>query len=254
VKTLADRLLHDPVLIEVATTELTAPDIRERAIEVDVPRRTQLLRHLIQTEGWSRVLVFVATKYATEHVAEKLRKAGLKAGALHGELSQGARTQALADFKEGKLTVLLATDLAARGLNIAELPVVVNFDLPRSTVDYTHRIGRTGRAGAQGMAVSFVSASTYAHFRLIEKRHEREVPREQVAGFEPVEIEPPEPAAAPAGGGVKGKRKSKKDKLREAAAQATNPEAAPTKSAPAPATPVPAGYRWHRAQPGRRLR
>ena len=264
VKTLADRLLHDPVRVEVATTELTAPDIRERAIEVDVPRRTQLLRHLIQTEGWSRVLVFVATKYATEHVAEKLRKVGLKAGALHGELSQGARTQALADFKEGKLTVLLATDLAARGLDIAELPVVVNFDLPRSTVDYTHRIGRTGRAGAQGMAVSFVSASTYAHFRLIEKRHEREVQREQVAGFEPVEIEPPAPPEAPAGGGVKGKRKSKKDKLREAAAQAAQASSPDTRSpAPGPrlpsaaapgAAPLPAGYRWHRAQPGARWR
>ncbi len=114
---------------------------------MDPPRRTQLLRHLIQTEGWSRVLVFVATKYTTEHVAEKLRKAGLKAGALHGELSQGARTQALADFKEGKLQVLLATDVAARGpRHRVQLPVVVNFDLPRSAADYTpsHRPHRPG--------------------------------------------------------------------------------------------------------------
>lgn len=251
VQRLADNLLKDPVRIEVATTPLTAPDIVERAIEVDAPRRTQLLRHLIQTERWSRVLVFVATKYATEHVAEKLRKAGLKAGALHGELSQGARTQALADFKEGKLTVLLATDLAARGLDIVELPVVVNFDLPRSTVDYTHRIGRTGRAGAQGLAVSFVSASTHAHFGLIEKRHERTIPREQIPGFEPVEIEAPAPT--PGGGGVKGKRKSKKDKLREAAARAANPDAAPAAPKPASAPPA-SSYRWHRAQPGRRLR
>ena len=226
VQALAAAQLRDPVRIELPVEPATAPDIRQRAIEVDPPRRTQLLRHLIQTEGWSRVLVFVATKYATEHVAEKLRKAGLKAGALHGELSQGARTQALADFKEGKLQVLLATDVAARGIDIVQLPAVVNFDLPRSAADYTHRIGRTGRAGETGIAVNFVSAETHAHFRLIEKRHQLDIPREQVEGFEPVEVEAP---PQPAGGGVKGRRKSKKDKLREAAAKAAGiPPAAPT--------------------------
>ena len=175
------------------------------------------LRHLIQTEGWSRVLVFVSTKYATEHVAEKLRKAGLKAGALHGELSQGARTQALADFKEGKLTVLLATDLAARGLDIVELPVVVNFDLPRSAVDHVHRIGRTGRAGEGGIAVSLVSPGTLAHWRLIEKRQGMSLPLEVLTGFEPTEVAP---APSPGEGGIKGRRPSKKDKLRAAAAAA----------------------------------
>ncbi len=254
VQALATRLLHDPVRIEVATTAITAPAIVERAIEVDISRRTQLLRHLFQTSGWSRVLVFVATKYATEHVAEKLRKAGLKAGALHGELSQGARTQALEDFKEGKLQVLLATDLAARGLDIVDLPVVVNFDLPRSTVDYTHRIGRTGRAGAQGIAINFVSASTYAHFRLIEERYARVIPREQIPGFEPVEIEPPAPVPTARGGGVKGKRKSKKDKLREAAALAVNPGANPPVPKPPTSLPAASGYRWHHAPGGRRVR
>jgi ATP-dependent RNA helicase RhlE len=236
VQALAASLLRDPLKIELPVEPATAPDIRQRAIEVDVPRRTQLLRHLIQTEGWSRVLVFVATKYATEHVAEKLRKAGLKAGALHGELSQGARTQALADFKEGKLQVLLATDVAARGIDIVQLPAVVNFDLPRSAADYTHRIGRTGRAGETGVAVNFVSAETYAHFRLIEKRHQLDIPREQIEGFEPVELEAP---AQPAGGGVKGRRKSKTDKLREAAAQAAG---TPVK----PATPAEKKFSWPR--------
>ena len=210
--------------IELPVEPATAPDIRQRVIEVDPPRRTQLLRHLIQTEGWARTLVFVATKYATEHVAEKLRKAGLKAGALHGELSQFARTQALADFKEGKLQVLLATDAAARGIDIAQLPAVVNFDLPRSAADYTHRIGRTGRAGKTGVAVSFVSAGTHAHFRLIEERHGLDLPREQIEGFAPEEMAVPE---SPPGGGIKGRRKSKKDKLREAAARAANPGAPP---------------------------
>jgi ATP-dependent RNA helicase RhlE len=111
--------------------------------------------------------------------------------------------------------VLLATDLAARGIDIARLPVVVNYDLPRSAVDYTHRIGRTGRAGEKGIAINFVSAETHAHFRLIEKRHALNLPREQVEGFEPVETQVP----APSTGGIKGKRKSKKDRLREAAAR-----------------------------------
>lgn len=215
VQTLANALLRDPLRIDIPAAPDTVPDILQRAIEVDPPRRTQLLRHLIQENKWTRVLVFVATKYATEHVAEKLRKAGIEARALHGELSQGARTRILTDFKSSKIQVLLATDLAARGLDIVELPVVVNFDLPRSASDYTHRIGRTGRAGESGLAVNFISAGTHAHFRLIEKRHHLSLPREQIAGFEPQEIEVPAPP--PGVGGIKGRRKSKKDKLREAA-------------------------------------
>ena len=212
VQTLATAMLRDPVRLDTPSAA-AKPDIIQRVIEVDAPRRTQLLRHLIQENQWSGVLVFVATKYATEHVAEKLRQAGLVATALHGDLSQGARSRALADFKAGNVRVLLATDLAARGIDILRLPVVVNFDLPRSAVDYTHRIGRTGRAGETGLAISFVSASTHAHFRLIEKRHRLNLPREQVEGFLPLETEVPAPSA----GGIKGKRKSKKDKLREAA-------------------------------------
>jgi ATP-dependent RNA helicase RhlE len=214
VTALAENLLRDPVRLDVKSEESTRPDIVQRAIEVDRPRRAQLLRHLIQEQQWTRVLVFVATKYATEHVAEKLRKHGIIATALHGELSQGTRQKALADFKSSKVNVLLATDVAARGLDIAQLPVVVNFDLPRSAMDYVHRIGRTGRAGESGLAVSFITAETHAHFRLIEKRHAFQLQREQIAGFEPVEIA----VSAPTTGGSKGRRKSKKDKLREAAA------------------------------------
>jgi superfamily II DNA/RNA helicase len=216
VNALAAILLHDPLRVDVPSTPATVPDILQRAIQVDAPRRTQLLLRLIRDHGWTRVLVFVATKYSTEHVAEKLHRAGLNAEAIHGELSQGARTQTLADFKAGKLQVLVATDLAARGIDIIQLPAVVNYDLPRSTDDYIHRIGRTGRAGQSGVAVSFVSASTEAHFRLIEKRHKMTVTREIVAGFEPVETaEPAAPSVGEANGGIKGKRKSKKDKLRE---------------------------------------
>ncbi len=212
VQALADVLLVDPVRIEVLPEPQS--DIVQRAIAVDTSRRTQLLRHLIQQNKWSRVLVFVATKFSAEIVADKLRKADIEAEPFHGELSQGKRTQVLADFKASRLSVVVATDVASRGIDITQLPVVVNFDLPRSAVDYTHRIGRTGRAGEPGLAVSFVSASTEAHFRLIEKRHSLNLPLEQVPGFEPLETAPP---LSPANGGIKGKRPSKKDKLRAAA-------------------------------------
>jgi superfamily II DNA/RNA helicase len=185
VQSLAERLLRNPVRIDVAADAGTLPDIQQRSIAVDPVRRTQLLRYLIRHHGWERTLVFVATKYATEHIARKLQRLGLAARALHGDLSQGARTQALADFKAGRERVLIATDVAARGIDVVDLAAVVNFDLPRSTADYVHRIGRTGRAGAKGVAVSFVSAAMEAHFRLIEKRNRFRLEREKVRGFEP---------------------------------------------------------------------
>jgi len=223
IEALAASMLIDPLRIEVQPAPQAEPDIVQRAIEVDPSRRTQLLRHLVQTEKWSRVLVFVATKHAAEIVADKLRKADIEAEPFHGELSQGKRNQVLQDFKGKLLQVVVATDVAARGIDITQLPVVVNYDLPRSSVDYTHRIGRTGRAGESGVAISFVSAGTETHFRLIEKRQRLSVPREQVAGFEPIEILQPNAADPLSVGGIKGKRPSKKDKLREAAAQAQSP-------------------------------
>ena len=214
---LAESLLRDPLRIEVRDAAQAAPDIVQRAIEVDAGRRTQLLRHLIQSEGLGRALVFVATKHAAEIVADKLRKAGIAAEPFHGELSQGKRKQVLLDFKQESLQVVVATDVAARGIDIAALPAVVNYDLPRSAVDYIHRIGRTGRAGESGLAISFVSAGTEAHFRLIEKRQRLTIEREQVVGFEPVETRPHNAADPLSTGGIKGKRPSRKDKLRQAA-------------------------------------
>ena len=223
VRTLAENLLHEPLRIEVhddagAPLASSQSFIVQRAIEVDAPRRTMLLRHLLETHAWSTVLVFVASRYAAEHVATKLRRAKVAAAPLHGDLSQGARAQALADFKAKRLQVLVATDIAARGIDIVRLPAVVNYDLPRSPVDYLHRIGRTGRAGESGVAISFVSVDTEAHFRLIEKRHELHLERETIAGFEPTALVPTVSATDPHGG-IKGRRKSKKDKLREAAAR-----------------------------------
>ena len=227
VQALADGLLKNPVRVEVPHTPGNEPAIEQRAIAVDASRRTQLLRHLVKEHNWSRVLVFVATQYAAEHVAEKLYKAGIYATPFHGGLSQGARKQVLQEFKDERWQVVVTTDLAARGIDIAQLPTVVNYDLPRSAVDYVHRIGRTGRAGDSGVAVSFVTADAEAHFRLIEKRQHLALPREQIAGFEPTEAARPVSATDPAGtGGVKGKRPSKKDKLRAAAAQAAAEPAA----------------------------
>jgi ATP-dependent RNA helicase RhlE len=222
VQGLAGALLRDPVRVEVADTPDHAPAIVQRVIEVDAAKRTQLLRHLVKTNGWQRALVFVATKYAAGVVAEKLYKAGVFATPFHGELSQGARQQVLDEFRDERWEVVVTTDLAARGIDIAQLPVVVNYDLPRSPTDYVHRIGRTGRAGETGLAISFVSAETAAHFALIEKRQGLSLPRERVEGFEPVDVAaPPAPDLGGGTGGIKGKRPSKKDKLRAAAAAAS---------------------------------
>jgi superfamily II DNA/RNA helicase len=219
VQALAQDLLHKPVRVTVEAVEAQAPDIRQRAIAVDEKKRTALLRHLIAENGWKRVLVFVATRYACEHVASKLYKAGVYATAFHGEMSQGARQDVLNEFKAGRWDVVVTTDLASRGIDIAQLPVVVNYDLPRSATDYTHRIGRTGRAGATGEAVSFVTAQAQAHWKLIRKREKLELELEVLPGFEPKDVPP---ASLPlndgkgGNGGIKGKRPSKKDKLRAA--------------------------------------
>jgi ATP-dependent RNA helicase RhlE len=221
---LADSLLHEPVRITIAKTAQTEPHIEQRAIEVDAAQRTQLLRHLVQTENWPRALVFVATKYAADLVATKLYKAGIYATPFHGDLSQSARERTLDEFKDSRWQVMVTTDLAARGVDVVDMPVVVNYDLPRSPNDYTHRIGRTARAGRTGVAITFVSSDTQAHFALIEKCNGLAVAREQVAGFEPKDKVPSlsatDLAPVPGTGGIKGKRPSKKDKLRAAAQQA----------------------------------
>jgi superfamily II DNA/RNA helicase len=216
VQALANGLLHQPQRIDVPANDAEAPMVQQRAIQVDSTRRTQLLRHLIETAGWPRVLVFVATQHAATVVAGKLNRGELYATPFHGGLSQGARQEVLGEFKEKRWDVVVTTDLAARGIDIENMPVVVNYDLARSAVDHVHRIGRTGRAGAEGLAISFVTAAQLAHWRLIEKRQGLSLPLEVLPGFEPTEVPPP---PAPGGGGIKGKRPSKKDKLRAAAAQ-----------------------------------
>jgi len=214
---ISNAILNDPEKIQLETESTPGENIQQRAIEVDRGERTALLRHLLKTENWSRVLVFVATKRRAANITAKLSKHGIRAAVLHGDLKQERRTRALENFKAGKTQVLMATDLAARGIDIANLPCVVNYDLPRSAADYVHRIGRTGRAGQSGIAVSFISIEDYQHFQLIEKRHEIKIERERIEGFIPTQWDPnalPSPAAP-----IKGKRESKKDKSREAAAR-----------------------------------
>lgn len=220
VEALAGQLLREPLRIRV---EEAALQITQRAIQLDRAQRLPALRQLLRDAGWRRVLVFVASRYTAELVSDKLFAHGFKAGLLHGELSQGARRDVLAALRAGTVEVLVATDVAARGLHVDALDAVINYELPRSAADYTHRIGRTGRAGAQGSAVSFICADSAenaeSHFRLIEKRQGQRVPRERLAGFEPRAVA----SEAQATGGIKSStRKSKKDKLREAAAKAAS--------------------------------
>jgi ATP-dependent RNA helicase RhlE len=147
-------------------------------------RKNAALIHLIKTGDWQQVLVFASAKNTCNRLVLKLEKAGIQAAAFHGDLSQGARNNALADFKEKYIRVLIATDVAARGIDIQQLPYVVNFDLPRSANDYIHRIGRTGRAGQQGYAIALICPDEYEHFKLIEKRMKKRLSREQIEGFE----------------------------------------------------------------------
>ena len=215
IESLARSLLQSPHEIQIVGEAPQPTVIQQRAIYTDTAKRTQLLKHLIKDQQLKQVLVFVATQHSSEIVAAKLRVAGISAEPFHGQLSQGKRQQVLADFKAHRVKVVLATDLASRGLDIEKLPTVINFDLPRSAVDYTHRIGRTGRAGEPGLAISFVCPESLQHWTLIEKRHAVKLTQETIAGFEATTEAP---LNAQGNGGIKGKRPSKKDKLRQLAA------------------------------------
>ncbi|MGH9382003.1 MAG: DEAD/DEAH box helicase [Thermoanaerobaculia bacterium] len=186
---LARRYLNDPVRIETAPPNSTVEAIAQRAIRVDQGKKRELLSWLIGSRDWRQVLVFTRTKHGANRLARQLETDGLSAAAIHGNKSQGARTKALADFKQRRVRVLVATDLAARGLDIDQLPHVVNFDIPHVPEDYVHRIGRTGRAGREGLAVSLVSAAEHGLFAAIRRLVRVEIPTESVAGFEPTERE-----------------------------------------------------------------
>jgi ATP-dependent RNA helicase RhlE len=193
IKALADGLLDRPALIEVARRNATADTVTQRVYSVDRDKKRQLLAHLIDAGQWFQVLVFTRTKHGANRLAEQLTKDGIGALAIHGNKSQGARTRALGEFKQGSLRVLVATDIAARGIDINELPHVVNYELPNIPEDYVHRIGRTGRAGATGEAISLVCVDELDYLRGIERLIKRSLPKEIVPGFEPDPHAKPQP-------------------------------------------------------------
>jgi ATP-dependent RNA helicase RhlE len=185
IKALADKLLDNPALIEVARRNSTVEVIEQMIHPVDRDKKHPMLAHLIKTNDWKQVLVFTRTKHGANKLVEQLGKDGIGAMAIHGNKSQSARTKALAEFKDGSLTALIATDIAARGIDIDQLPQVVNYDLPNVPEDYVHRIGRTGRAGATGRAVSLVCVDEHQMLKDIEKLIKQTLSREVIPGFEP---------------------------------------------------------------------
>ncbi len=193
IKALADKLLNKPALIEVARRNQTNDAIAQKVHPVSREMKKDLLTHLIKENDWHQVLVFTRMKHGANRLVEHLLKQDISAMAIHGNKSQTARTKALAEFKTGDLQVLVATDIAARGIDIDQLPHVVNFELPNVPEDYVHRIGRTGRAGAQGEAISLVCVDENGFLREIEKLIKREIPKEIIPGFAPRSDEKPEP-------------------------------------------------------------
>jgi ATP-dependent RNA helicase RhlE len=183
IKGLADGLLNKPTMIEVARSNATAERIEQRVMVVDKAAKRAVLAHLIKQGNWFQVLVFCKTKHGANRLAEQLNKDDITAMAIHGNKSQGARTRALSEFKSGTLQVLVATDIAARGLDIEQLPHVVNFELPHVPQDYVHRIGRTGRAGASGEALSLVSLDEMDDLKAIERLIKQALPRAKPEGF-----------------------------------------------------------------------
>lgn len=209
IKKLADKLLDSPALVETARRNTAAETVQQLVHPVDRERKRELLSHLIRSQNWRQVLVFTRTKHGANRLCKQLGTDGIKAAAIHGNKSQGARTQALAKFKSGNLPVLVATDIAARGLDIDQLPHVVNFELPNVPEDYVHRIGRTGRAGNEGEAMSLVCIDEHKLLRDIERLLKRELPKEVIEGFEPNPAIKAEPILQRRGGDTKSSSRSR---------------------------------------------
>ncbi len=206
IKRLSNQFLNNPTLIEVARTNESNAIVKQSVYPVDKGRKRELLTHLIKEGDWKQILVFTRTKHGANKLTGQLEKDGITATAIHGNKSQNARTKALADFKNGAVRVLVATDIAARGIDIAQLPHVVNFELPNVSEDYVHRIGRTGRAGNKGEAVSLVCVDEKDFLRDIERLIKKDIPKVHLKGFKPDPSIKAEPINM--GGGRRGARKN----------------------------------------------
>ena len=191
IKALADRLLNNPQAIEVARRNTTIEVVEQSVVMVEKAHKAKMLIHLVKSRNWSQTLVFTRTKHGANRLAEQLEKSGITSMAIHGNKSQGARTKALAEFKAGSLQVLVATDIAARGIDIDQLPQVVNYELPNVPEDYVHRIGRTGRAGSTGEALSLVMNEELSMLKDIERFSKQVIPRIKIEGFNPASIPDP---------------------------------------------------------------
>jgi len=243
IRQLADKLLDNPAQVEVARRNIDAESVNQVVHRVDRERKRELLSHLIRTQDWRQVLVFTRTKHGANRLAEQLEKDGITSAAIHGNKSQGARTRALADFKANSVRVLVATDIAARGLDIDQLPHVVNFELPNVAEDYVHRIGRTGRAGASGEAVSLVCVDELQLLSAIQRLIKRELPVIESAGFAPNPGIKPEPIAN-GRQRQQGRNAQRQQSERRPAPGRANGNVAPAKPARRPDArprPVPAG-------------
>lgn len=199
IRELAAGLLNNPVSVDVAARNTAAETVTQRVIETNREQKKDLLLHLFETRGWHQVLIFARTKHGADALSRNLDKAGITSAALHGNKSQGARTRALSDFKDGKIVALVATDIAARGIDIDSLPYVINYEIPNIAEDYVHRIGRTGRAGMEGEAISLVSHDERSFMRDIEKLIKRNLERVVIEGFEPSAHAAPRPVQPPRG-------------------------------------------------------
>ncbi|HED34723.1 MAG TPA: ATP-dependent RNA helicase RhlE [Gammaproteobacteria bacterium] len=206
IKTLSATLLHSPVLIEVARRNTASERVTQVVHPIDKKRKRELLSLLIGSHDWRQVLVFTRTKHGANRLSEQLNTDGITSAAIHGNKSQGARTRALADFKSGKIRVLVATDIAARGLDINQLPHVVNYELPNVAEDYVHRIGRTGRAGNEGEAMSLVCVDELKLLKDIERLIKRDIPKVVFEGFEPDPSIKAEPIQNGRGGRQQGRK------------------------------------------------
>ncbi len=209
IKQLAGSFLHNPVTVEVARENTTVEAIRQRVYPVDKQRKRELLSKLIIENNWKQVLVFTRTKHGANRLTKQLEEQGIVAAAIHGNKSQGARTKALAGFKAGEIRILVATDIAARGIDIEQLPHVVNYELPNVPEDYVHRIGRTGRAGLSGEAVSLVCVDELKLLKDIERFIKSPIPKTQIEGFDPDPSIQPEPIQNGRGGGGRSRNNSR---------------------------------------------
>ncbi|MGC9402113.1 DEAD/DEAH box helicase [Vibrio genomosp. F10] len=214
IKAIANKMMSDSVEIQVAPANSTAETVKQMVYPVDKKRKSELLAYLIGSKNWQQVLVFTKTKQATDALVKELKLDGIKATSIHGDKSQGARQKALDDFKSGKVRALIATDVAARGLDIHQLPQVVNYDLPYKAEDYVHRIGRTGRAGATGLAVSLMSRDEEYLLKAIEDLLDTHLPQEWLNGFEPSLNDPIDNAHAPSKRGRSSEKQKMKAKLK----------------------------------------